>query len=347
MTTSSATTTATTSESCPEMYLTEGLAPAAPTTGNDNVYVTLYWGGQTPVSADFGAFPSNPTMTVGFAFNPVTMQSSTVTVLMNIGTQNTANGNYNINVAAQLVDPVSGQTCSTNMVAYVTVSGTTVFVGTLGTLQSEAIWVQGLSSPFMVSGTIAASQYSNFVPTLGSNGKMSNLTFTITGPAGAQMGGTLTIPKVLVNPGFVPVLSIDGIKTGITVTQDSTNYYINYVATFSTHTVVLSFVEPASSGTTTATGATGTTTSASTTSASTTSASTTSASTTSASTTSASTTSSIATSAVSSQQSSTASNSSLSPSIVLPVLVTAALLVAVLLAGRSRARPGRSLPMPR
>jgi hypothetical protein len=310
------------------MYLTEGLAPAAPTTGDDNVYVTLYWDGQTPVSVNFGAFPNNPTMSVGFAFNPVTMYSSTVTVLMDIGTQNTPNGNYVINVAAQLVDPVSGQLCNTNMRAYVTVSATTVFVGTLGTFQTEAIWVQGLSSPFMVSGQIAASQYSNFVPTLGSNGKMANLTFVITGPAGVQMGGTLTIPKTLVNPGFVPVLYISGIQTGITVTQDSTNYYISYVATFSTHTVVLSFVQPASSGTTTASGATVSATSASTTSSTT-------------------TTNSITTSSVSSQQSSTASSSSLSPLIVVPALVTAALLLVVLLAGRLRARPSRLLPVPR
>ena len=326
-TSSSATTTTTNSTSCPDMYLTEGLAPAASTTGNDNVYVTVYWGGQTPVSVDFGAFPSNPTMNVGFTFNPVTMYSSTVTVLMSIGTQGTTIGNYNINVAAQLVDPVSGQTCSNNMKVYVTVSATTVFVGTLGTGQSEAIWVQGLSSPFMVSGAIAASQYSNFVPTLGSNGKMANLTFAITGPEGAQMGGTLTIPKTLVNPGFVPVLYIDGTKTGITVTQDSTNYYINYVATFSTHTVVLSFVEPASTGTTTASGNT--------------------ISITSASTTSSTTTSSITTGTTSSQQSSTTSSSSLSPSILAPVLVVVALLLAILSAGRSRARHSRLSPMPR
>lgn len=304
------------------MYLTEGLAPAAPTTGDDNVYVTLFWGGQTPVSADFGAFPNNPTMNVGFEFNPVTMYSSTVTVLMDIGTQNTPNGNYVINVAAQLTDPVSGQPCSANMRAYVTVSGTTVFVGTLGTLQSEAIWVKGLSSPFMVSGTIAASQYSNFVPTLGPNGKITDLTYVITGPPNTVQDGTLTIPKALVNPGLVPVLSIDGIQTDVTVTQDSSNYYIMYTAHFSTHTVVLSFVEPASGGTTTSTGAAGTTTSAT-------------------------ATSPITTSTVSSQQSSTASNSSLSPSIVVPVLVTVALLLSTLLAGRSRARPSRLLPTPR
>jgi len=303
------------------MYLTEGLAPAAPTTGDDNVYVTLFWGGQTPVSVDFGAFPNDPNMNVGFVFNPVTMYSSTVSVLMDIGTQNTADGNYVINVAAQLVDPTSGQPCNTNMRAYVTVSGTTVFVGTLGARQSEAIWVQGLSSPFLVSGTIAASQYSNFVPTFGPNGKMANLTFVITGPPNVQEDGTLTIPKTLVNPGFVPALYIDGIKTDITVTQDSTNYYIMYVATFSTHTVVLSFL-PGSSGTATTTDATGTTTSAS-------------------------TTSSITTSIVSSQQSSTASSTSLSPSVVVSVLATVALLLAILSGGRSRARPSRLLPVPR
>lgn len=88
---------------------------------------------------------------------------------------------------------------------------------------------------------------------------------------GAQMDGTLTIPKALINPGFVPMLYIDGIKTDITVTQDSTNYCIRYVAIFSTHSAVLSFVEPGGNGTTTTTGAMGTTTIASSTSSITTS----------------------------------------------------------------------------
>jgi len=101
----------------------------------------------------------------------------------------------------------------------------------------------------MVSGGITASQYSNFAPTVDSSGKLTDLAFTVTGPAGTMGVGTLTIPKALVAPGLDPILSIDGAQVAITVTQDSTNYYITYATAFSTHNVLLSFVQANSTAT--------------------------------------------------------------------------------------------------
>jgi hypothetical protein len=245
--------------SCPALWLTEGLAPAASTTGDDNVYVTVHWDGQTPVSVDLGAFPSSASMDVNFVFNPVTMQGPTTTVLMNVMTEHTPDGTYTIDVAAQLTDPQSGKPCSANMKALVTVGATSVFVGTSGQNSATAIWLTGLPSPFMVSGNITASQYSNFVAHMGANNELSNLTFTVTGPTGTNGQGTLTIPKSVVNSNFVPALFIDGEEVRITVTQDSTNFYVTYTTHFSTHSVVLAFVQPGSittGGTTTAIGTT-------------------------------------------------------------------------------------------
>jgi hypothetical protein len=249
--TTTITVTAPTPTQCPALWLTEGLAPAASTTGDDNVYVTIHWAGQTPVSVELGAFASSPTIDVDFAFNPVTMQGPTISVLMNVMTSHTADGTYTISVAAQLTDPASNQPCSANMKAYVTVSGTTVFVGTLGDQQTTAIWVSGMPSPFMVSGNISASQYSNFTPTVDANGKLTSLAWSVTGPPNTTGQGRITIPKTLVTVGLGPVVLIDNIPVGITVTQDSSNYYITYTTRFSTHQVVLEFVTPGN--TTTAT----------------------------------------------------------------------------------------------
>lgn len=235
--------------SCPSMYLTEGLAPAASTTGDDNVYISLFWGGQIPsggLSAEFGAFSNEPTITASFLFDPVTMMSSSVSVLMDVSTLHTPDGNYVIAVAAQVTNPQTGKPCSTSINADVTVSGSTVFVSTTGVNQAEDIWIRGLSSPFQVSGEISASQYSNFVPTVGQDGYLSSLAFTLTGQAGTDGTGTLTIPKTLVPPGFTPELLIDGQQVQIRVTEDSSNFYIIYTTHFSTHNVQLQFVQPSS-----------------------------------------------------------------------------------------------------
>ena len=244
----STSTTSTSSPSSPTLYLYEGLAPAASTTGDDNVYIGIHWDGQTPVSVDIGAFSANPSITVGFASNPITIYSADTRVLMNIDTLHTADGTYTINVAAQLTDPQSGNTINAGINVLVTVSAGTIFV-VQQNQQAEAIWLKGLSSPFMVSGGITASQYSNFAPTVDSSGKLTDLAFTVTGPAGTMGVGTLTIPKALVAPGLDPILSIDGAQVAITVTQDSTNYYITYATAFSTHNVLLSFVQANSTAT--------------------------------------------------------------------------------------------------
>jgi hypothetical protein len=229
------------------MYLTEGLAPAASTTGDDNIYISLFWGGQTPVSATFNAVPNSPTIQAGFAFNPVRMLTSKISVLMDITTLHTPDGNYVIAVTAQINDPQSKQPCTAAINADVTVSGSTVFVSSQGNQPAEAIWLSGINSPFLVSGQITASQYSNFDPTLDQNGYLTTLAFTLTGPAGTDGTGTLTIPKVLVQPGFVPQLFIDGVQVQLnSFTQDSTNFYITYTVHFSTHNVQLRFVQPAS-----------------------------------------------------------------------------------------------------
>jgi hypothetical protein len=248
-TTKTTSTTTTKPTTCPTMYLTEGLAPAATRSNDDNVYITVYWGGQTPVSVEFGAFPQSPAITTDFAFNPVQMMSSTVSVLMNVYTANAQDGNYIINVAAQVTDPQSGQPCNAGIKAFVTVTSGSVFVGTPGNLQAEAIWVKGLSSPFLVSGQINASWYSQFVPTLDSNGYLSALAFTLTGTDGSgPQQGVLTIPKVLVAPGFTPAMTINGVPLPLDrFSQDATNFYVTYTATFSTHRLVLSFLQQGAS----------------------------------------------------------------------------------------------------
>lgn len=259
---SDSTTITVTPASCPDMWLTEGLAPAASTTGDDNVYVTIHWDGQTPVSVDLAAAPSSATMGISFTFNPVTMQGSATTVLMNVMTQNTADGTYTIDVAARLTNPQNNQPCDATMTATVTVAATSVFVGTGGQNASTAVWLNGLSSPFMISGNITASQYSNYMTHLGPNNLLSSLTFTVTGQEGTTGVGTLTIPKILVPSNYVPVLTIDGIKANIRVTQDATSFYITYTTRFTTHNIALTFVQTGSptagtTGTTTNTTATG------------------------------------------------------------------------------------------
>jgi hypothetical protein len=231
-------------QSCNGFYLTEGLAPAAPTTGDDNIYITVHWGGEIPssgLSIEFGAFSQSQDITADFAFNPITMYGPSSSVLMNINTLHATDGNYVIAVAAETTDPQTGVQCDTGINADVTVSGTTVFVQTTGQGQAEDIWLKGIPSPFQVSGEITASQYSNFATGVDQNGYLTSLTFTLTGPTGTDGTGTITIPKSLVSPGSVPTLMIDGQQEQIIVAQDSTNFYITYVTHFSIHDVELAF----------------------------------------------------------------------------------------------------------
>jgi len=231
-------------EVCPGFYLSEGLAPAASTTGDDNIYITVHWGGEIPsggLSVEFGAYPHSQDITADFAFNPITMYGASSSVLMNIKTQGAPDGNYVVSVAAQTTDPQTDEQCTTGINADVTVSATTAFVQTTGENQSEAIWLNGLASPFQVSGNITASQYSNFLAHLDQNGKLASLTFTLTGPTGTDGTGTITIPKSLVAPGYTPELYISGQQVQIKVTQDSTNFYITYTTHFSVHSAQLQF----------------------------------------------------------------------------------------------------------
>jgi len=241
-------------QSCTGFYLSEGLAPAASTTGDDNIYINVHWGGQIPsggLSVELGAFPRSQDITADFAFNPITMFSASSSVLMDINTQGAPDGNYVVAVAAQTTDPQTGDQCNVGINADVTVSATSVFVQTTGGNQAEDIWLSGLSSPFQVSGEITASQYSSFVAHLDQNGHLASLTFTLTGPTGTDATGTIAIPKSLIPPGYVPELLIDGQQVQTTVTQDSTNFYITHTTHFSVHQVQLLFVQASTTTTST------------------------------------------------------------------------------------------------
>jgi hypothetical protein len=233
---------------CPTVILSEGLAPAAPTTGEDNIYITLTWGGQIPVGglrARFGAVSHEATMGAAFAFNPATMMTSRLSVLMDVTTQDTPDGTYVVTVSATVTDPTTGQPCPAPPVDVdVTVSGTTVFVTTQGNQPAQAVWPKELNSAILFTVDVSSTQLSDFAPTLDSSNHMTGLTFTITGTQGTDGTTTLTIPKADVSPGYVPVVTIDGQPVPAneqSYTQDATNFYVTFTTHFSSHVVQLLF----------------------------------------------------------------------------------------------------------
>ncbi len=70
----------------------------------------------------------------------------------------------------------------------------------------------------------------------------TTLSFTVTGASGTTGYGNITIPKSAVVYGTIPTVSIDGsITSNQGYTQDTTNYYVWYTSTFSTHQISITF----------------------------------------------------------------------------------------------------------
>lgn len=262
-TTSQTPTISTTNETtCPTMTLTEGLAPAAPTTGETNIYLNLFWGGQIPASGLHVIFLSGlgPAGT-NFLFNPVTMFGPTLSVLMDVTTNHTPDGVYTVHVSATVTNPPTNIPCTASADVTFTVSGTTVFTTTAGDFTGSALWPTGLTSPILITGNVSASQFSGVQATLDKNSHIVTIDFTLTGQAGTVGATTIAIPKTDLPPGTRPVLMEGGVRVQNQVlTEDANDYYIAFTTQFSTHNFVLQ-VEQATQSTSTSASSSVTTTS--------------------------------------------------------------------------------------
>ncbi len=66
--------------------------------------------------------------------------------------------------------------------------------------------------------------------------------FTVTGEHGTQGFGNLTLSKAAIPYGTTPVIYIDGVRAANQgYTEDTNNYYVWYITSFSTHEISIEF----------------------------------------------------------------------------------------------------------
>jgi hypothetical protein len=112
------------------------------------------------------------------------------------------------------------------------------------TMQATA--ASGSAVDIKITGTIDSSQMSNLKITSNPTSKTTTLSFTVSGPSGGSGVGIVTIPKSAVTSGTNTIVSIDGhASTFQYFWQDAENYYVQYVTTFSTHTITIEFTDTA------------------------------------------------------------------------------------------------------
>ena len=106
----------------------------------------------------------------------------------------------------------------------------------------QATTSTGSTVNLAIKGSITSSQMSDIKIATDTATSSTTLSFTVTGTSGTTGLGNITIPKSAVVYGTTPTVNIDGrTTTNQGYTQDTTNYYVWYTTTFSTHQVSITF----------------------------------------------------------------------------------------------------------
>ena len=98
-----------------------------------------------------------------------------------------------------------------------------------------------------ISGNITSAQISNVTIATNQSSKITTLSFMVTGESGTTGFSNITIPKSDVPNGTAPTIYIDNQRASSQgFTQDSSNYYVWYTTSFSTHQVSIVFTRTSS-----------------------------------------------------------------------------------------------------
>ena len=125
-------------------------------------------------------------------------------------------------------------TAITSPVSYTANSSVILFVPYLVTT-AEATRISGGTVPIQVSGNLTASQLSG-VTFQNATGSYT-ISFELSGPVKTVALPTIAIPKSSTASGLVPVVSINGNKsTNQSYSQDSSYYYVRFLANFANGT---------------------------------------------------------------------------------------------------------------
>ncbi len=110
---------------CPPLTLTPTMPPAsdprvtASLTDTVSYRMQVAWEGAVPVRVNFDVEGGGETVRPSFVFNPANMQSSPISVLMDVQTMNAEKGQYPIAVQARVVDPDTGEECLSNTADFI------------------------------------------------------------------------------------------------------------------------------------------------------------------------------------------------------------------------------------
>ena len=106
----------------------------------------------------------------------------------------------------------------------------------------------GATVELTISGNVTSTQISNITIATDQSATSTTVSFTVTGVSGTTGFGNVTIPKSAVPYGTTPTIYIDNQPAQDQgYTQDSTNYYVWYTTSFSTHEVSIVFTAASSS----------------------------------------------------------------------------------------------------
>lgn len=114
------------SAECPQLTITPTLPLAsdprnlAGPTDTASYRFQVAWGGKTPIKVYFNVQGGTGTVSPSFVFNPANMQTSPISVLMDVSTWDAGEGVYPLTVDAWVIDPDTGQECHAIQTANVT-----------------------------------------------------------------------------------------------------------------------------------------------------------------------------------------------------------------------------------
>jgi hypothetical protein len=102
---------------CPALIITPTMPPAsdprkvASMTDSVSYRMQVAWEGTTPARVNFDVQGGSDSVRPSFVFNPANMQSSPISVLMDVATAHAEEGQYPITVDAWVIDPDTGLEC--------------------------------------------------------------------------------------------------------------------------------------------------------------------------------------------------------------------------------------------
>lgn len=111
---------------CPSLTITPTMPPAsdprnlAGPSDTASYRFQVAWDGMTPVSVNFDVQGGSDSVNPNFVFNPANMESSPISVLMDVATDGAEEGEYPLTVDAWVVDPDTGEECHAEQTATVT-----------------------------------------------------------------------------------------------------------------------------------------------------------------------------------------------------------------------------------